>query len=184
MRRKPAAGKARKRRCQHCQQLFVPAHRGRFKQTCPFCGELNYKRVSIGQLEKRADALFSRLARYKRADSTGHVRCCTCGVRKPWTEVDNGHYMSRSFRAVRWSWDNCWPQCKPCNSGYGANHWAPNESVKQAYTAFLEVTLGEGAAEEIWQRAVHGGNRPNREQLEELIWQLERQCKAAGLDTT
>jgi hypothetical protein len=178
----PAAGKKRKRRCSHCTNLFVPDHAGRWQQVCPFCGQTNYKPVPVTKLDERAWKLFSRLARFQRADREGYCTCATCSDRKPWQEMDAGHYMSRKYSATKYDWDNVWPQCKPCNSGYGTNHWAPDESVKTAWKSWLEHNVGPGAAEELWRKAMDGGvKKPSREELEALIYQLEMCCRQDGL---
>jgi len=183
--RKPAVGKKRKRRCTNCDQLFVPDHARRVKQTCPFCGEVMLKQMTLKQLDDRAWRLFSRLARQLRANSRGICTCATCNTKKPWQEMDAGHYMSRSYSATKYDWDNVWPQCKPCNSGYGTRHWAPDESIKASWRTFLDMTLGEGAADDLWRKAMDGGShKPRRTELEAMIFQFEMICKQEGLPTT
>ena len=173
------------RRCQSCEQSFIPEGPAKIRPRCPYCGKISTPRKKIGQLEKRVDTLFSRLARFTRADKLGYVTCCTCGVRKRWDEVDNGHFMSRTFRATRWDFDNCWPQCKPCNSGFGELKWKPNESVKQAYVKFIDQTLGEGEADRLWQKANDPNTkRPGKAELERMILHLECQCESLGIPTT
>lgn len=183
--RKPAVGKKRMRRCTNCTQLFVPDHATRVKQTCPFCGETMLKQLTIRQLEDRAWRLFSRLARYLRADKNGIATCATCNVKKPWQQMDAGHYMSRQYAATKYDWDNVWNQCKPCNSGFGTKHWKPNDSMKQRWRTFLDLELGEGAADDLWRKAMDGGaTKPRRSELESMIFQFEMLCEAEGLPTT
>lgn len=73
------------------------------------------KKPSLSKLTKELDRVFSIYIRSKAADSGGYAECYTCGVRKPWKELQNGHFVSRSHRSVRWSQDNCRVQCYACN---------------------------------------------------------------------
>lgn len=183
--RSPAVGKKRKRRCTNCSQLFVPDHARRVKQTCPFCGEVMLKQMSLRQLEDRAWKLFSRILRCTKADKNGIATCATCNEKRPWQEMDAGHYMSRKYSATKYDWDNVWNQCKICNSGFGANKWKPDDSIKQRWKTFLDLELGEGAADELWRKAMDGGShKPRRAELEGMIFQFEMNCKQLGLPTT
>lgn len=63
----------------------------------------------------KADSVFSYWIRNRDADDFGYVSCITCGKRKPWQEVDNGHYISRRYIQTRFDEQNCHAQCKGCN---------------------------------------------------------------------
>jgi hypothetical protein len=89
--------------------------------------------------------------------------------------------MSCRFEPTRFDWDNVWPQCKPCNSGYGAHKWKPDETVKMAYTTFLRITLGDHVPEQIHDKAMNG-RKPTMDELQEFVWSLEASCRAEGLD--
>jgi len=115
-----------------------------------------------------------------RADKRGIVTCCTCGKRNRWENVDAGHYMSRTFTATRWDFDNVWPQCKKDNFGYGARIWKPDDTVRQRYTAFLRATLGDGAPERLHAKAI-AGRVWTLTELRELVQELEAQCQEHGL---
>ena len=41
--------------------------------------------------------------------------CYTCGKRMEWTEIQCGHFVSRTYLATRFSEENCKPQCVGCN---------------------------------------------------------------------
>lgn len=63
---------------------------------------------------KRLDSIYSQYIRLK--DSiNGMAKCVTCGKVKPWKDMQNGHYMSRSYQATRWLDMNCNVQCVACN---------------------------------------------------------------------
>lgn len=48
-------------------------------------------------------------------DEFGFNTCFTCGTRKPWKELQCGHYISRSYYSLRYNEINCNPQCVACN---------------------------------------------------------------------
>lgn len=72
-------------------------------------------RESVSSLKKRLDAVFSQFIRRKYADRNGYVSCFTCGVQMHWKKIQNGHYISRSHNATRYSIKNNHPQCVGCN---------------------------------------------------------------------
>lgn len=78
--------------------------------------------LPLPKLQKKADLLFSRKRRQEEAGSEGYCWCITCGVRKPWKEMDNGHFISRKHLATRYEKNNCWPQCVRCNKWLSGNH--------------------------------------------------------------
>jgi len=65
---------------------------------------------SISVLKKRADAVFSL---WVRARDSGV--CFTCGVQKPTSQMQNGHYVSRAHNSLRYDERNCHCQCVSCN---------------------------------------------------------------------
>lgn len=73
------------------------------------------KKKSISKLKKELDKVFSEFIRRKYSDHYGYVNCYTCGLKKHWKEIQNGHFVSRSCLATRYSEDNCRPQCVGCN---------------------------------------------------------------------
>ena len=74
---------------------------------------------------KKLDAVFSEYIRRKYADKNGIVKCYTCNKKAYWKGegMQNGHFISRASRALRWDEDNCRPQCYACNCmRYGQNY--------------------------------------------------------------
>jgi len=76
--------------------------------------EKKKKAESVTNLKKKLDAIFSLYIRQK-YEVDGLVECYTCGVKKPVSQMQNGHFWSRSHLSVRWDEDNCRPQCSGCN---------------------------------------------------------------------
>lgn len=72
------------------------------------------KKLTTSQLKKKLDKVFSIYIRNKYAIN-GYVQCYTCGVTKSISEMQNGHFISRSYLATRYDEDNCRPQDIGCN---------------------------------------------------------------------
>lgn len=72
------------------------------------------KRMSRGQLVKKLDSAFSQWVRLRLAKN-GEAMCVTCGVVKPWKELQAGHFYTRGRYPTRWHPDNVHVQCYRCN---------------------------------------------------------------------
>ena len=71
---------------------------------------------SISKLKKELDKWFSLYIRLREATTEGMVQCITCGCVKNYKQgMQNGHFISRSSRILRWREDNCRVQCYSCN---------------------------------------------------------------------
>lgn len=75
------------------------------------------RKVKRKTLVKKLDAIFSEYIRRKHANKNGIVKCYTCNKKAYWKGegMQNGHFISRSSRILRWREDNCRPQCYACN---------------------------------------------------------------------
>ena len=75
------------------------------------------KKPSRKNLIKKLDTVFSEYIRRKYADKNGIVKCYTCDKKAFWKGegMQNGHFISRKSRILRWREDNCRPQCYTCN---------------------------------------------------------------------
>ena len=69
------------------------------------------KEKTQAQLKKELDQIFSIFIRQKYSDGNGMVACYTCGKVMHWKQIQNGHFISRSYLATRFHEDNCRPQC-------------------------------------------------------------------------
>ena len=81
-----------------------------------------YAKSPLQNAKERADAYFSKYIRLYYADENGYVTCYTHKTKRSfhYSEVDNGHYISRKALSVRYDIRNCRPQCPFCNRGnYG-----------------------------------------------------------------
>lgn len=61
------------------------------------------------------DKWMSIYVRLRDSDENGICRCVTCETRKPWRQMDNGHFIKRQHMATRYKETNCHSQCKKCN---------------------------------------------------------------------
>jgi hypothetical protein len=86
----------------------------RLSQKNPNVGKTK-KKPNVRQLVKKLDQVFSLWVRQREADFNGYNSCFTCGVTKPWKELQAGHYVSRSHKSTRFHERNVWPQCVGCN---------------------------------------------------------------------
>lgn len=68
------------------------------------------KPKTISKLKKDADRVFSIFIRTR-----DKGRCFTCGVVKPIKQMQNGHYISRTYSNTRYDLQNCHCQCVGCN---------------------------------------------------------------------
>lgn len=79
------------------------------------------KKMSRKQLVKKLDSAYSQYIRVKDAVG-GDATCVTCGVKKPWKELQNGHFYTRGRYPTRWDDDNCHVQCYRCNIALKGNY--------------------------------------------------------------
>lgn len=122
------------------------------------------KQKSLSKLKKEADAIYSKYIRQKYSKN-GLVMCVSCGSWKPIKEMQNGHYVSRSYLSTRFYNKNCHPQCYACNICRSGN--------MDEYSLWLIGTYGEGILEEL--------NRKKWEQVkytkEDYLKMIERYKK-------
>lgn len=63
---------------------------------------------------------FSKYVRKKAADFQGYAACFTCGVVKPWQELEAGHYIHARLGTF-FDEMNVNPQCTRCNKWLHGN---------------------------------------------------------------
>ena len=66
-------------------------------------------------LTRKLDEIFSIFIRLRDSDSRGVGRCISCSTHVFWKKEDNGHYIGRQHKTVRWDEINCNLQCRHCN---------------------------------------------------------------------
>lgn len=113
---------------------------------------------------KEADALFSIKVRTEEADKDGICTCYTCGYRAPIKKMQNGHLVSRYYKATRWDRRNCRVQCITCNM------W--RNGMTPHFAAKLKQELGEGIVDELYEKA-RQPMKLTREFLTNLIEELK-----------
>ena len=74
------------------------------------------------KLKTKAWSLFSQYIRRKYSDKLGNCECFTCGIVKPWKEMQCGHGISGRGNFVLFLEEVCRPQCYGCNVGRGGNY--------------------------------------------------------------
>lgn len=101
------------------------------------------KKKTTSQLKKELDKWFSLYIRNK-FSKNGKCVCYTCGALKDIKQIQNGHFVSRSYLATRFDEDNCRPQCVGCNLFGGGKPFEFEERLKKE--------LGEKKVEEMKRR--------------------------------
>lgn len=100
------------------------------------------KRVFRTNLVAKLDSVISTWNRTRYADKNGIVQCYTCPKKAPIKSMQNGHYVSRSVRKLRWEPDNMRPQCYGCNIMNGGQPITFRENLLkelgEPYVLYLE----------------------------------------------
>ena len=100
------------------------------------------RKQSISTLKAKADKLMSQYIRQKYADHDGRVKCVSCGIEKPWKEMDCGHFIPKSRgAAVRYVEENVHPECPGCNRF--------NEGHLINYTRYMIEMYGDEKIDEL-----------------------------------
>lgn len=95
----------------------VPVKRrgtGLRKPRKPIARKRHTRRPKRSNLVKKLDEVFSQWIRLSHAKN-GLVNCYTCNKTGEVKHMQNGHYVSRAVRSLRWDESNCRPQCYGCN---------------------------------------------------------------------
>jgi 5-methylcytosine-specific restriction endonuclease McrA len=96
------------------------------------------KSESVSSLKKKADKVFSKYIR-ERDSEGGFSECFTCGVQKPISQMQNGHFVSRAVNKLRYDELNCHAQCYSCN--------VMKHGDLYTYAKKLDEFHGDGTAE-------------------------------------
>lgn len=73
------------------------------------------KKRGVSWWKAKVWKLFSQYIRRKYADFEGNVTCVTCGVVKPWKEMQAGHFVDGHGNAIMFDEQLVHPQCFKCN---------------------------------------------------------------------
>ena len=96
---------------------------------------------TIAKLKKLADAEFSKYIRQRDSDRYGMSSCITCGTKRPWKEMQNGHFVSRRVNLLRYDEENCNAQCVGCNMFKHGDLFT--------YAQNLDLKYGDGTAKKL-----------------------------------
>ena len=120
------------------------------------------KRKTTAKLVNECAEILQRIVRIK-ASKNGYANCVTCGVNKPWQELQGGHFISRVKTAHKLLEENIHPQCGKCN-GYLRGNMV-------AYTLYMEDMYGRDFVEELLatQNQTKKYSRPEIEDIKENL---------------
>jgi hypothetical protein len=126
------------------------------------------KQKSVAQLKKDADKYHSIYGRMRDSDQYGFADCITCPTRKPWKELQCGHFVSRRVNSLRYDDENTNAQCVGCNMFKSGEQYA--------YSKALDMKYGDGTAERLWAQRFDTHSY-KRHELEEIIIDRKEQIK-------
>lgn len=118
------------------------------------------KRMSISQLTKKLDTVFSLYIRLENANNKGMVKCFTCDNEHHYKAIQNGHFQSRRFMSTRFDPFNCAPQCYACNVGMSG--------MQYEFGKRIDLKYGQGMADLIVQKS-KGVYKFDPEEMLEMI---------------
>lgn len=98
------------------------------------------KKVSVKDLKKKADKWWSIYIRLRDSEN-GEAPCITCGVTKPYKQMQCGHFVSRSVNKLRFDEENTNAQCVGCNMFKSGEQYL--------YAKALDAKYGDGTAEKL-----------------------------------
>lgn len=127
------------------------------------------KTDSVSALKKKADAAFSIYIRMRDSDRNGIATCITCNTKKPWKEMQNGHFIKRSVSLLRFDEENCNAQCPACNV------WKYGELYQ--YGKALDLKYGDGTAERLHAQR-HTTHKFKAQELIDIIEECKENIKA------
>lgn len=122
----------------------------------------------------KAWELTSKYVRLREADEDGFNRCVTCGITKPWQELQAGHFVPQAQgNAARWDLRNIHPQCFRCNINLGGNG--------AEYGPYIRDRYGAEGLDEI--RKLAGQTRPmRRADYEAIIDEMAKRLARIALN--
>lgn len=149
-----------------CQFDCKTAHeRAKAKRTKP----KKPKVKTIARLLDEAAVLCQRMVRLKAADDNGYCACVTCGVSKPWHEMQGGHFIERGRKATKIDETNLAPQCPQCNQ------WGmKNTTTVLAYRSAMIDMYGAEYVDELVTRSKEPF-KPSREWIAEQTAYFQEQ---------
>ena len=100
------------------------------------------KKPSISTLKKKLWKLTSEYVRRSAANDDGYAKCVTCGIEKPYKELQSGHFIPKALgTSIYFDLRNIHPQCYRCNINLGSN--GPE------YFRFMQERYGDEVIEDL-----------------------------------
>ena len=132
------------------------------------------KRPKVKTIAQELDAaavLCQRMVRLKAADDNGYCACVTCGVSKPWQEMQGGHFIERGKKATKIDETNLAPQCPQCNQ------WGmKNTTTVLAYRSAMIDMYGADYVDDLVKRSKEPF-KPSREWIAEQVQYFKEQIE-------
>jgi len=115
-----------------------------------------HKAGSVSELLKLAEIVFNKWIRDrdKLSEFPSHFKCISCGLTKPTSDADCGHYISKMYSSLRFDEDNCNSECQSCNRE-DPNHligYRINLIEKVGLEKVLELEAVTFASEHKWDK--------------------------------
>lgn len=101
---------------------------------------------SVSWLKKACWTEMSIHIRTRDMDDFGFVKCCSCGARKFWRDVDAGHFIDGRKNMILFDVRNIHAQCKACNGNLSSRSVA---DVKKGYRDFMITRYGVEVVKEL-----------------------------------
>ena len=108
----------------------------------------NKKLFSNTELLKVADRVFSLYIRLRDTNDDGFGICCSSGRYTDWSQIQNGHYISRKYMKYRFSEINCNGQSAMDNVRLSGNIVEYRRFMIEKYGVEAELALFLGSKEE------------------------------------
>lgn len=128
------------------------------------------KKPSTAALVKKLDRVFSEYIRLRDSRPFGfkYFRCISCGMVKPYDQMDCGHFVGRTHMATRFDEENCNGECRACN------RFSPDHIIY--YQRNLEMKIGRDRVELLLARG-KATKKYTAWELEILIKHYETEIK-------
>ena len=133
------------------------------------------KPKTLAQLSQDAAKLMQPIVRIKasiHADEGGYINCVSCGKNDHWSNMQGGHFISRTSTKWRYDERNIHPQCPSCNL-YKSGNLIP-------YTLYMEEMYGTDFVTEM----IRSRSKPTkmvRDNIMKDIAELRGELKALEL---
>jgi len=132
------------------------------------------KRTPLAIAKDNAWTWMSRYIRLRDSDAKGMCKCVTCDTRKPWRDMQAGHFIPAGRgNAVRWNETNVHGQCMRCNVNLGSN--GPE------YFKFMVKTYGQDFVDDLIIMS-HSPRKISIQEYREKAYYYENSARELGYE--